>query len=110
MGATVAEAAGARQLVPSRPARHDRRMEDESRPVPRDELEWDVEQALWKARKLLPRKREPGVFNPYRAAACAVVEHLERCRIVCLRKRPLPMHGYPRGLVGGDGNESEDQD
>lgn len=110
MGATVAAAAGARQLVPSRPARHDRRMEDESRPVPRDELEWDVEQALWKARKLLPRKREPGVFNPYRAAARAVVEHLERCRIVCLRKPPLPMHGYPRGLVGGDGNESEDQD
>ena len=85
-------------------------MEDESRPVPRDELEWDVEQALWKARKLLPRKREPGVFNPYRAAARAVVEHLERCRIVCLRKPPLPMHGVPRGLAGGDGNGSEDQD
>lgn len=85
-------------------------MEDESRPVPRDELEWDVEQALRKARKLLPRKREPGVFNPYRAAARAVVEHLERCRIVCSRKPPLPMHGVPRGLAGGDGNGSEAQD
>ena len=82
-------------------------MEDEARPVPRDELEWDVEQALWNARKLLPGKREPGVFNPYRAAARAVVEHLERCRIVCLRKPPLPMHGVPRGPAGGDGNESE---
>lgn len=80
MGATVAASSDERQLVPYRPARHDHRMEDEPRPVPRDEFEWDAEQALRNARKLLPRKREPGVFNPYRAAA------------------------------GGDGNESEAQD
>lgn len=80
MGATVAASADGRQLVPYRPAHHDRRTEDTSRPVPRDELEWDVEQALWNARKLLPRKREPGVFSPDRAAA------------------------------GGDGNESKAQD
>ena len=85
-------------------------MEDRSRPVPRDELEWDVEQALRKARKLLPRKREPGVFNPYRAAARAVVEHLELCRIVCWRKPPLRPHGIPGGPSDGDGNESRARD
>ena len=80
MGATVAASADGRQRVPSRPARHDRGREDEPRPVSRDELQWDVEQALWKARKRLLRKREPGVFSPDRAAA------------------------------GGDGNGSEAQD
>ena len=85
-------------------------MEDRSRPVPRDELEWDVEQALRKAGKLLPRKREPGVFNPYRAAARAVVEYLELCRIVCWRKPPLPMHGNPGGPTDGDGNERHGRD
>ena len=85
-------------------------MEDEPRPVPRDELEWDVEQALWKVRKLLPRKREPGVFNPYRAAARVVVEHLERCRITCWREPPPPLHTSSHGRVDGDGNESQVQD
>ena len=85
-------------------------MEDGSRPVPRDELEWDVEQALSKARKLLPRKREPGVFDPYRAAARAVVEHLELCRITCWRKPPLAPHGIPGGPCDGDGNDPPGQD
>ena len=71
-------------------------MEDEYRPVPRDELEEVVERALEKARKLLPPKREPGVFNAYRAAAQVVVEHLEPCRIVCVCKPPLRAHGHPR--------------
>ena len=110
MGATVAASARGRHLVPYRPARHDRRMEDGSRPVPRDELEWDVEQALRKASKLLPRKREPGVFNPYRAAARAVVEHLELCRVTCWRKPPLPPHGIPGGPSDRDGNEREAPD
>ncbi len=107
MGATVAAPAPARHLVAYRPARYVRRMEDGSRPVPRDELEWDVEQALRKAEKLLPRKREPGVFNPYRAAARAVVEHLELCRITCWRKPPLAPHGIPGGPCDGDGNEQD---
>lgn len=110
MGATVAACADERHLVPYRPDGHDRRMEDGSRPVPRDELEWDVEQALRKARKLLPRKREPGVFNPYRAAARAVVEHLELCRITCWRKPPLPPHGSPGGPFDEDGREREAKD
>ena len=61
-------------------------MEEEHRPVPRDELEEDIEHALWKTRKLLLRKVEPGNFNPYRAAR-AVIEHLELCGITCYRSR-----------------------
>ena len=76
--------------------------------MPRDELEWDIEQALRKARKLLPRKREPGVFDPYRAAARAVVEHL--CRITCWRKPPLRPHGFPGGPFDEDESKSEAQD
>ena len=77
-------------------------MDDEYRPVPREALEENIERALEEARLLLPRKREPGVFNPYRAAAGVVVEHLVRCRIVCVRKPAPPMHGSPRGPVGED--------
>ena len=110
MGATVAASADERHLVPYRPARHVRRMEVGSRPVPRDELEWDVEQALWKARKLLPRKVAAGNFNPYRAAARAVVEHLELCDITCRRKPPPPLHSTARGLADGEENERQAQD
>ena len=83
-------------------------MDDDYRPVRRDALEETVERALEKARLLLPRKREPGVFNPYRAAAGVVVEHLERCRIVCVRKPPPPMHGSPRGPAGEDEGQASD--
>ena len=72
-------------------------MKDGHRPVARDEVEADIEQTLWKARKLLPRKVEPGNFNPYKAAARAVAEHLERCGITCYRKPPLLLHGNSRG-------------
>ena len=72
-------------------------MNEGHHPLARDELEADIEQALWMARRLLPRKVEPGNFSPYTAAARAVVEHLERCGITCYRKPPLPLHGNPRG-------------
>ena len=85
-------------------------MKEEHRPVARDELEEDIEQALWKARKLLPRKIEPGDFNPYKAAARVVVEHLERCGITCCRKPPLPLHGNPRGACREGGSESQGQE
>ena len=83
-------------------------MDEEYRPVPREALEETVERALEKARLLLPRKREPGVFNPYRSAASVVVEHLERCRIVCVRKPTPPMHGSPQGPVGEDEGQARD--
>ena len=82
-------------------------MKEEHHPVARDELEEDIEQALWKARKLLPRKVEPGDFNPYKAAARVVVEHLERCGITCYRKPPLPLHGNPRGAGSAVVTESQ---
>ena len=84
-----------------------RPMKEEHRPVAQDELEADIEQALWKARKLLPRKVEPGNFNPYKAAARAVAEHLERCGISCYRKPPLSLHGNPRGAGTAEVTENQ---
>ena len=85
-------------------------MEDDYCPVPSDHLEEAIEQALWKARKLLPRKVEPGVLDPYRAAAHVVVEHLELCGIICWREQPPALPGRSRGLANEDANESQAQD
>ena len=80
-------------------------MDEAYRPVPRDQREEAIEQALWKARKRLPRKVAPGHFNPYRAAAGAVVGHFERCGITCWRK-PLPLlPSSSCGSVDETGNE-----
>ena len=81
-------------------------MKEGYRPVGRDALDADVEQELWKARKLLPRKVEPGNFSPYRAAH-AVAEHHERSGITRYSKPPLPLHGNPHGAACADGTESE---
>ena len=80
--------------------RDDSNVEDRLDPVPRDALEWDIEFGLWKARKLLPRKVGPGVFNPYKSAAQAVVEHIERCGIRCFRKPPRPLAQSGEGPAG----------
>ena len=92
-----------------RPARYVGWMDERHRPVARDEFEFAIEQALRKARPLLPRKVEPGCFDPYRAAATAIVEHLERCGITCCRKPPLPLHGNPRGAGTADVTEGQTQ-
>lgn len=107
MDATVAAWQGRRQLVPSRPARYVRGMNDEYRAVPRNHLEEANEQAPWKARKLRPRKRKPGVSKPYRVLAPVLLEHLEHRRIVSMRKPPLPMYGSPLGPTDADGDESD---
>ena len=96
-----------RPLVRAVQVRYVGPMKDGHRPVAGDELEADIEQAPWKARKLLPRKVEPGNFNPYRTAARAVAEHLERCGINCYRKPPIPLHGNPRGAGTVDGAGSK---
>ena len=84
--------------------RDDASVEERLDPVPRDALEWNVELALWQARKLLPRKVAPGVFNPYKSAARAVVEHLERCGIRCFRKPPEPLAQSGEGPAGRGGS------
>ena len=83
-------------------------MDDESRRVPRDKLEWDVEQMLWKAKKLLPYK-VAGNFNPYRVPAGAV-ERVGSCSITSWHKQPLTLHGSPRRLAGGNEHESGARD
>ena len=82
-------------------------MDEACRPVPRDRLEEAIEQALWKARKRLPVGVAPGHFNPYRAAAGAVVEHRGLCGITCWRKPPSPLHGSPRGAADGTEDDHE---
>ena len=84
--------------------REDSTVEEQLDPVPRDALEWNVEFGLWQARKLLPRKVAPGVFNPYKSAARAVVEHLERCGIRCFRKPPEPLAQSGEGPAGRSGS------
>ena len=80
-------------------------MDEACRPVPRDQLEEAIEEALWKARKRLPVGVATGHFNPYRAAAGAVVGHFERCGITCWRKPPPLLPSGSCGSVDETGNE-----
>ena len=70
-------------------------MDDDLHPVPQHELLFNVEQALRKARKLWPRRRVEGNYNPLRPVANAVVEHLALCGIRCFRKPPAIGHSTP---------------
>ena len=82
-------------------------MQQAHRLVPSDELVFDVEQALRKVRRVLPRKVEPGSFDPFRPAARAIVEHLELCGIRCWRKPPLAPHGTGLGPPDAGSKESQ---
>ena len=77
-------------------------MEDDLRPVSRHEFLFDVERALGRARKLWPRRRVPGDYNPLRPVANAIIEHLELCGIRCFRKPPPVGHGIPGGPLQAD--------
>ena len=81
-------------------------MEAELHPIPGNDVESDLEQALWKARKLLPRKVKLACFDPYETAS-AVVERPESCGIACYRKPPIPLHDNPRGPPDSRAKESE---
>ena len=74
-------------------------MKEALRPVGKDELVFDIEQALRKARKVWPRTRERsyGDVGPLHPAAVAVVEHLELCGIRCYRRPPLEPLGTTQG-------------
>lgn len=63
-------------------------MKNDLRTVERDDLIFNVERALDKAARLLPRKRRPGDHNPYRMAAEEVVKHLELCGLRFFRGPP----------------------
>ena len=67
--ATRTAMAGERGFAPRCRSGYGRHMDEDHRPLPRDKLKFDIEQALRKARKVLPRKVEPGDFNPFRAVA-----------------------------------------
>ena len=70
-------------------------MDDDLRPVSKQELLFDVEQALRKARKLWPRRHLPGDDNQLRVVASKVIEHLELCGIRYFRKPPRAWHSSP---------------
>ncbi|MDE0174221.1 MAG: hypothetical protein OYH76_01690 [Defluviicoccus sp.] len=64
-------------------------------PVSRFDLVFTVEMALMKASGLLPRKRVPGQHERFRSAAEAIVKHMERCGMRCVRKEPRQGHFDP---------------
>ena len=70
-------------------------MDEDYRPVPRRDVVFDVEQGLQEARKLWPRERVYGDYNPLRSVAEAVIEHLELCQIRFFRPPPDRGHGTP---------------
>ena len=79
-------------------------MDERLQPVPKEDLEFDIEQALREARRLWPRKHEWGDYNPYRPIARAVAEHLVLCRIQCFRE-PAPWHNCPPTPMDPDEQE-----
>ena len=70
-------------------------MDDKDRCIPREDLVFDVEQGLRKARKLWPRERVPGEVDRFRPLAAAIVEHLELCGVRCFREKPRALHRSP---------------
>ena len=64
----------------------------EYRPVTKEELVFDVNMGLRKARKLLPRRAEPLGVDPFRLAAQEVVEHLALAGVRCYRGPPGRLH------------------
>lgn len=70
-------------------------MKDDLKPVSRQDLRFDIEMALLKARSLWPSRRARSRDNPYGAMADAVVEHLARCGIRFFRMPPRKGHGMP---------------
>ena len=92
---------------PDRGQRDDSSVEERLDPVPRDEIEWNVEYGLRKAQKLLPRTVAPGVFDAYKPAARVVVEHLELCGIQCFRKALEPLPTAAGGTADADGNSTD---
>ena len=75
--------------------RYVRRMHEGDRPLARDELVFDVEQALRKGKKLWPRKLPSGHSGSFRPLAEKIVEHLELCGMRWSRRPSSKSHGTP---------------
>ena len=67
------------------------------RPVPPEELLFDIRMALTKAERLWPQRRLPGDHDRLMPAARAVAAHLELCGIRCFRRSPKEPHSAPGG-------------
>ncbi len=70
-------------------------MNDDLKPVSKQDLGFDIEQALSKRRSLWPSRRDRSRDNPYGAMANAIVEHLALCGIRFFRIPPRRGHGTP---------------
>ena len=66
-----------------------------NRPVPRGDLLFTIEMALWKAERFWPKKRRPGDHDRLKPVARKVIEHLELCGMRCFAKAPAPGHSTP---------------
>ena len=67
-------------------------MKPEYRPIPRNELVFDVKMGLRRARKFLPRRGDQGSDDSLGLAAQQIVEHLELAGVRCFRRPPLKAH------------------
>ena len=85
--------------------------EREDRPVSRDETLFTIEMALFKARGLWPKRREPGDHDRLKPMALAICDHIELCGMRLVGKVPglgsstsnFLDAGRTRGPEDGDG-------
>ncbi len=62
--------------------------ERKDRPVSRDETLFTIEMALFKARRLWPKRREPGDHDRLKPMARAIANHIELCGMRLVGKVP----------------------
>ena len=90
----------------------ERQDERQDRPVSRDETLFTIEMALFKARGLWPRRREPGDHDRLKPMARAICDHIELCGMRLVGKVPRlgssTTHflgaGRTKDPEGGDGD------
>ena len=68
---------------------------EDSQPVPRDKVLFNIEMALRKGEKLWPKRYRPGDHDRFKPLARGILEHLELCGLRFFRKPPGPWHSTP---------------
>ena len=68
---------------------------ENSRPVPRDKVLFDIEMALQKGEKLWPKRYRPGDHDRFKPLAGKILAHLELCGLRFFRKPSRPWHSTP---------------